>query len=337
MICILDKNTSSEQLEKLLSRFQQEGVLAKLFQFEDQSRLVLSSGIAKHHDIDTWPESKIIIDKYLPDNKRLLTTKQFHQQSRIKVGPLTFGGREFPVIAGPCSVESQQQIHDIAKVAHNLGAKVLRGGAYKPRTSPFDFQGLGAIGLKFLRQAADAFDLLCVSEIMDVADLDDFLDKVDIIQVGARNMQNFSMLKQLGKIQKPILLKRGLSTTYEEFLLAAEYIMSMGNLNVILCERGIRSFEPYTRNTLDIAAIPILKDLGHLPVIVDPSHAVGLRKFVPTLAYTAMAAGADGLMVEMHINPDASISDAKQTISPDAFAEMMQKLKQMALVFDREL
>lgn len=337
MICILDKNASAHQLEQLMSRCQQEGLIATLFQFEDQSRLVFTSDITKLHHIDTWLESKIIIDKYSSDNKRILTTKQFHQQSRIKVGPVTFGGAAFPVITGPCAVESRQQIYDIAKVAHRLGATILRGGAYKPRTSPFDFQGLGAIGLDFLRQAADAFHLLCVSEIMDLADLDDFLDKVDIIQVGARNMQNFSLLKQLGKTQKPILLKRGLSATYEEFLLAAEYIMSMGNLNVILCERGIRSFEPYTRNTLDISAIPILKDLGHLPVIVDPSHAVGLRKHVPTLAYTAMAAGADGLMVEMHIDPDASISDAKQTISPDTFAEMMQKLKQMALVFDREL
>lgn len=272
-----------------------------------------------------------------PKDKRILTTKDFASQSLIQVKNTIFGGRCFPVIAGPCSVESKEQIFEIASIVKQHGARGLRAGAFKPRTSPYDFQGLGLTGLKYLKQAAEQYDLFVVSELMDTEYLDEFEDHVDLIQVGARNMQNFSLLKALGKINKPIMLKRGLHATYEEWLSAAEYLMAHGNDQIILCERGIRTFESFSRNTLDISAIPILKDLTHLPVIVDPSHAIGIRKYVPSLAYAALAAGADGLMVETHTNPDASISDAKQTISPESLIEMLEKLTEMSKIFQREL
>jgi 3-deoxy-7-phosphoheptulonate synthase len=238
-------------------------------------------------------------------------------------------------IAGPCSVESEHQIFECARLVKKFGGEILRGGAFKPRSSCYDFQGLGLDGLKLLHQAARHEGLLCVSEVLDCRDLDAFLPLIDVIQVGARNMQNFALLKELGHIDKPILLKRGLSATYQEFLSSAEYIMSLGNPQVILCERGIRTFETSTRNTLDISAIPYLKSKTHCPVIVDPSHAVGLRQFVPQLAYAAVAAGADGIMVEVHPHPEQSISDANQTISPEIFANMSLKLSDVAKLFGK--
>jgi 3-deoxy-7-phosphoheptulonate synthase len=267
--------------------------------------------------------------------QRWLSSKLFKSQSIIEIKGCQFGASQFPVISGPCSVENEEQVMEIASLVKQAGAHGLRGGAFKPRTLPYDFQGLGRQGLKYLRQAADEHQLFVVSEIMDIADLDVFMDEVDLIQIGARNMQNFALLKALGKVKKPILLKRGLSARYEEWLASAEYILAHGNHEVILCERGIRGFETHTRNTLDIAAAPIIKDLSHLPIIIDPSHGLGLRKHVPALSYAAMAAGADGLMIEMHTQPDQSISDAKQTIAPETLVEIMQKLKKMATVFDR--
>lgn len=272
-----------------------------------------------------------------PQVKFMLTSKLYQSQSLIKIQSSQFGGQQFPIIAGPCSVESPEQIMQIAELVKQGGGHGLRGGAYKPRTLPYDFQGLGRAGLDYLREAADAHDLFVVSEIMDIADLDMFLDKVDMIQVGARNMQNFALLKALGQVKKPVLLKRGLSARYDEWLASAEYLLSHGNFDVILCERGIRGFETHTRNTLDIAAAPIIKDLSHLPVIIDPSHGLGLRKYVPNMAYAAMAAGADGIMVEMHTDPEQSISDAKQTIGPTTYFNMMQTLRQMAGIFSRSL
>ena len=247
----------------------------------------------------------------------------------IDVNGLAIGTQEFIVMAGPCSIESKEQIIAIAKEVSERGAVILRGGAFKPRTSPYDFQGLGEEGLEFLREAADAFGLRCVSEVMSVEDLGLVEEYVDILQVGSRNMQNYSLLKALGKARKPILLKRGLSATYKELLSAAEYIISSGNPHVILCERGIRTFENYTRNTLDIAAVPVLRGLTHLPIIVDPSHGVGIRDIVPVMGNAAIAVKADGLMLEVHTSPDESISDAAQAISPDAFSEMMLTLRRI--------
>ncbi|MDR1127129.1 MAG: 3-deoxy-7-phosphoheptulonate synthase [Treponema sp.] len=236
------------------------------------------------------------------------------------------GGGFFGVIAGPCSVETAEQIVSIAHSVKKAGAGFLRGGAFKPRTSPYSFQGLGANGLELLLEAKKATGLPIVTELMDIQQLDLFND-VDVIQVGARNMQNFSMLKELGRCQKPVLLKRGYAATYTELLMAAEYIMAGGNNDVILCERGVRSFETYTRNTLDISAVPALKRQSHLPVIVDPSHAAGLSWMVPALSKAAVAAGADGVIVEVHDNPEKALCDGEQSITPAAFAELMKTLK----------
>jgi 3-deoxy-7-phosphoheptulonate synthase len=254
------------------------------------------------------------------------------ERTVIDIRGRKIGGNTFIVMAGPCSIESEEQIHQTAAHVAAAGAHILRGGAFKPRTSPYEFQGLGEIGLQYMQSAATQHDLLSVSEVMDTQDIDLVASYVDILQIGARNMQNFSLLKQVGKTGKPVLLKRGLSATYMDFLMAAEYILHSGNPNVILCERGIRTFETYARNTLDIAAVPILKELTHLPVIVDPSHGTGLRSIVPPMAYAAMGAGADGIMVEVHPDPDKAVSDAKQTITPQTFAQMMDMLNKIGQV-----
>ena len=244
----------------------------------------------------------------------------------IDIGGKKIGGGNRIVIAGPCAVESCDQIIEIAKAVKEAGADMLRGGAYKPRTSPYAFQGLGQEGLDFLLEAKKITGLPIVSEILDGADIGCF-ENIDILQVGSRNMQNYSLLKALGRTNKPILLKRGVSATYEELLESAEYILSEGNPNVILCERGIRTFETYTRNTLDIAAVPVLKELSHLPVIVDPSHATGRRELVEPMALAANAVGADGLMIEVHTSPDDALSDGRQSITPEAFARIVKGIK----------
>lgn len=241
---------------------------------------------------------------------------------------LTIGGDNFFVIAGPCSVESEEQLFNICESVKASGAVILRGGAFKPRTSPYDFQGKGIEAIKILEKAREKYNIPVVSEIMDISQID-YFEKIDILQVGARNMQNFELLKELGKIRKPILLKRGFGATYRELLLSAEYILSHGNENVILCERGIRTFENSVRNNFDITAIPYLKEKTNLPVIADPSHAVGLRRFVPALAKSAVVAGADGLMIEVHDNPEYSISDAEQAISLDEFKKLSYDIKKI--------
>ena len=247
----------------------------------------------------------------------------------INIKGRLIGGDNFTVMAGPCSIESEQQMHVVAETVAASGATILRGGAFKPRTSPYDFQGLGEEGLQYMQNAAKQHNLLCVSEVMDLQELELVAKYVDILQIGSRNMQNFSLLKQLGQIDKPVLLKRGFAATYKDFLMAAEYILYAGNPNVILCERGIRTFEPHTRNTLDLAAVPILQEMTHLPIIIDPSHGTGLRAIVPKMAYAALAAGANGLMVEVHPDPDKSRSDAQQTISLQTFTHMMHVLEHL--------
>jgi 3-deoxy-7-phosphoheptulonate synthase len=259
------------------------------------------------------------------------------EDTRVKVGPVAIGGPEVIVMAGPCSVESRPQIKTIAKLVKEAGAKVLRGGAFKPRTSPYSFQGLGEEGLKHLREAADANGLLTVSEIMDRMDIPVAIRYIDIIQIGARNMQNFTLLKELGNLNKPILLKRGMAATIEELLMAAEYIMSGGNRQVILCERGIRTFENSTRNTLDISAIPVVKKKSHLPIIADPSHGTGLRDHVAPLARAAVAAGADGLLIEVHHEPEKALSDGAQSLYPEQFASLMKELRIVAEAIGRKI
>ena len=247
------------------------------------------------------------------------------------------GGKRLAVMAGPCSVESREQVTGIAQAVKQAGANILRGGAFKPRTSPYAFQGLKYEGLELLCAAREATGLPIVSEIMSPFDLDVFVEKVDLIQVGARNMQNFDLLRQLGRIRKPILLKRGLSATIEEWLMSAEYILAEGNPNVILCERGIRTFETYTRNTVDLGAIPAVKKLSHLPVIVDPSHGTGKSWMVEPLARAAVAVGADGVMIEVHNDPQHALCDGQQSITPDTFAQVMADIRTIAGAVGREI
>ena len=257
--------------------------------------------------------------------------------SIVNVGGVEVGGRKIQVIAGPCSVESVEQVTGIAKSVKIGGATMLRGGAFKPRTSPYSFQGLKELGLDYLKAAKAETGLPIVTEIMSTEYLDRFVEDVDLIQVGARNMQNFELLKALGQTNKPILLKRGLSATIEEWIMSAEYIMAGGNDNVILCERGIRTFEHYTRNTLDLSAIPAVKKLSHLPVVVDPSHAAGLWWMVEPLAKAAVAVGADGLLIEVHNDPEHALCDGAQSLRPERFAKLMGELQGIARIVGREL
>ncbi len=265
-----------------------------------------------------------------------LASKHFRPQGTIiKIGKVEIGGPHVVTMAGPCSVESREQIEKVAEIISAEGAQIMRGGAFKPRSSPYSFQGLGEEGLKLMRAAADHHGLLVVSEVMDHTQLPMLMTYADILQVGARNMQNFNLLREVGRTRKPVLLKRGNSATIEELLLAAEYIMSGGNYDVILCERGIRTFETYTRNTMDISAIPVVKKLSHLPMIGDPSHGTGRRDQVLPMARAAVAAGADGLIVEVHPDPDRAMSDGAQTLSPGQFAEMMQQVRAIAAAVGR--
>src|SRR6185369_2106357 len=247
------------------------------------------------------------------------------------------GGGEVVVMAGPCSVESREQLFTVTELIAKAGAKVLRGGAFKPRSSPYSFQGLGIEALKLLREAGDKFSLLVISEVMEISQIAVMLPYIDIFQVGARNMQNFNLLRELGKVKKPVLLKRGIAATIEELLLSAEYIMSGGNYDVILCERGIRTFETYTRNTLDICAIPIVHKLSHLPMASDPSHGTGIRDKVPPMARASVAAGADVLLIEVHHDPDRALSDGAQSLYPDQFSTLMDELRIIAPAVGRKL
>ncbi len=271
-----------------------------------------------------------------------LASRAFKPEGTIvKVGPqgrqVEVGGRDVVMMAGPCTVESEDQINAIASIMKECGIRILRGGAFKPRTSPYSFQGLGEQGLKILRAAADKNGLLVISEVMNQTQIPMFLEYVDILQVGARNMQNFDLLKELAKVRKPVLLKRGPSGTIEEWLLSAEYIMMGGNHDVMLCERGIRTFENYTRNTLDISAIPVIKKLSHLPILADPSHATGRRDKVPPMARAAVAAGADGLLIEVHHSPETALCDGPQSLYPEQFRELMSQLKMIAPAVQRGL
>src|SRR5581483_10325358 len=243
---------------------------------------------------------------------------------------LSIGKEEVVVMAGPCSVESREQLFTVAELIAKAGARVLRGGAFKPRSSPYSFQGMGVDGLKLLREAGDKFNLLVISEVMEISQIEVMLPYVDILQIGARNMQNFNLLRELGKVKKPVLLKRGIAATLEELLLSAEYIMAGGNYEVVLCERGIRTFETYTRNTLDISAIPIIKKLSHLPMTSDPSHGTGRRDKVPPMARASVAAGADALLIEVHCTPDKAWSDGAQSLAPEQFAKLMDELRIIA-------
>ncbi len=268
-----------------------------------------------------------------------LAGRSFRPQGTIVefANGVQIGGDQVVVMAGPCSVESKEQLFTVAEQVAKAGARVLRGGAFKPRSSPYSFQGMGEQGLKLLRQAGNQFNLLVISEVMEISQIGLMLPYIDIFQVGARNMQNFNLLRELGKVKKPVLLKRGIAATLEELLLSAEYIMAGGNYEVILCERGIRTFETYTRNTLDVSAIPIIKKLSHLPMTSDPSHGTGLRDKVPPMARASLAAGADALLIEVHHDPDRAFSDGAQSLFPDQFAKLMDELRMIAPAVGRKV
>ena len=260
-----------------------------------------------------------------------------HEGSVFDIGGVKIGGPEVVIIAGPCSVETEEQVFKIAKYVKDSGAKILRGGAFKPRSSPYSFQGLGEDGLKILRSAADAYELKVVTEVMEKSQIDLVEKYADILQIGARNMQNYMFLKDLGKASKPVMLKRGPAATIEEWLMSAEYILAGGNEKIILCERGIRTFETATRNTMDISAIPVIKKKSHLPIVADPSHGVGIRDKVIAMARASVAAGADGIMVEVHHDPDHALSDGAQSLYPDQFAQMMKEVRLIAQAIGRNI
>jgi 3-deoxy-7-phosphoheptulonate synthase len=268
-----------------------------------------------------------------------LAGRSFRPQGTIVqfANGVQIGGDQVVVMAGPCSVESKEQLFTVAEQVARAGARVLRGGAFKPRSSPYSFQGMGEEGLKLLRQAGNQFNMLVISEVMEISQIPLMLPYIDIFQVGARNMQNFNLLRELGKVKKPVLLKRGIAATLEELLLSAEYIMAGGNYDVILCERGIRTFETYTRNTLDVSAIPIIKKLSHLPMTSDPSHGTGLRDKVPPMARASLAAGADALLIEVHHDPDKAFSDGAQSLFPEQFSKLMDELRMIAPAVGRKV
>ncbi|MBE6384465.1 MAG: 3-deoxy-7-phosphoheptulonate synthase [Lentisphaerae bacterium] len=328
MVIILKPNPGATQVDSLRKFLEQHGLQAHLSEGKNQTVIGLV-GDTSRVDMEMLKALDIIEDVKRIQEPYKDANRKFHPDDTIvKVGDVKLGGGFFSVIAGPCSVESEEQIITVAKAVKASGATMLRGGAFKPRTSPYAFQGLRGEGIRLLLEAKKETGLPIVTEIMDLSQLDLF-DEVDVIQIGARNMQNFELLRQIGKQRKPILLKRGLANTYQEWLMSAEYIMSSGNDQVILCERGIRTFEPQTRNTLDISAIPVIKSLSHLPIIVDPSHSIGIAKYVSPLAMSAVAAGADGLIIEVHNNPTCALCDGAQSLTPGSFDNMMKKINNL--------
>src|ERR1041384_5566513 len=328
MVIVMEETATEEQISGVIDKLVRLGF--DIHRSTGVRHTVL--GAVGEHDID-WRDIELLdgVKEVLRITAPYkLASKSFKPEGtrvRIKV----------VVMAGPCTVESRDQVMAIADIVSRNGAKVLRGGAFKPRTSPYSFQGLGEEGLKYLRQAADRHDMLVVSEVMEPSQIPLFIRYVDILQIGARNMQNFNLLRGVGRINKPVLLKRGPAATIEETLLAAEYIMSGGNHEVIICERGIRTFEPYLRNTFDISAIPVFKKLSHLPVVADPSHATGRRDKVPPVAQAAVAAGADALLIEVHNDPENALCDGAQSLLPDQFEQLMHRLRLIAQAVDREV
>ena len=338
MIIVLKKGTEQQEMDRLTDMITGlGGITVNPIVGTDLTILGLIGDTSRidHSQIESFRCVDKIMHVAEPFKK---ANRMFHPEPTVvDVAGVKVGGKKLAVMAGPCSVENQDQITYVAQKVKDAGAAILRGGAFKPRTSPYSFQGLKYEGLELLCQAREATGLPIVSEIMSPRDIDVFVEKVDLIQVGARNMQNFDLLRQLGQTKKPILLKRGLSATIEEWLMSAEYIMAEGNPNVILCERGIRTFETYTRNTVDLGAIPAVKKLSHLPVIVDPSHGTGKWWMVEPLARAAIAVGADGVMVEVHNDPDHALCDGQQSIKPEVFADVMDDIRKIAAVVGREV
>ena len=328
MIVVLKRDPNQAQLESLKTWLQEKNIA--IHESIGHANTILGLvGDTSKLDIDLIAALDIVEDvKRVQEPYKNANRKCHPEDTVVKVGNTQIGGGTLTIMAGPCSVESEEQVIAIAKAVKASGATMLRGGAFKPRTSPYSFQGLGERGLGFLKEAKEETGLPIVTELMDLSQLPLFKD-VDVIQIGARNMQNFDLLKAVGHQDKPVMIKRGMSATYEEWLMSAEYVMAGGNENVILCERGIRTFEKYTRNTLDLAAIPVLKKITHLPVIIDPSHATGKSWLVEPMAKAAVAAGADGLQIEVHNDPAHALCDGPQSLKPEEFAAVAKKLHQL--------
>jgi len=340
MIINMAVNATEEQIDHVVKRIQECGFQAHLSRGEERAVIGVVGKSEKHRgELEALQAAPGVEEIIRISHPFKLASRNFRPEgSVIELGKGVFiGGTEIVAAAGPCAVESAAQIGEIAEKVARAGAKLLRGGAFKPRSSPYSFQGLGEEGLKLMRAAADDNGLLVVSEVMDPSQIDVMLPYVDVLQVGARNMQNYYLLRALGEIQKPVLLKRGMSATIEELLLSAEYIMAGGNYNVILCERGIRTFDTYMRNTMDIAAIPVIKQLSHLPVVADPSHGTGRRDKVGAMARAAVAAGADGLLIEVHQDPERALSDGAQSLYPDQFAQLMAEARMIAPAVGRRI
>ena len=338
MIITMKKDAPEQEIKNLMESIEAKGVKVTMIQGTNYNVFGLVG------DTTVIDDRMITANPYVDNVKRIAApykkaNRLFHPlDSVIDVDGIKVGGKEkIVVIGGPCSVEGEESVMRIAKAVKEAGGCMLRGGAYKPRTSPYSFQGMGLEGLKCMYKAKQAYNMPIVSELMSEKKLDEFEEYVDLIQVGARNMQNFDLLKALGKSKKPVLLKRGLANTMEEWIMAAEYIMAGGNENVIMCERGIRTFETYTRNTLDLSVIPIIKSKTHLPIIIDQSHATGDRKLVESMSLAAIAAGADGLIIEVHDNPECAWSDGAQSVTPDAFKTLIEKGKKIANVIGRDM
>ena len=338
MIIVLKPGVSKKQFDHVITRIKELGLKPMVSRGTERTIIGV---IGPEDALRTQPLEVIPgVEKVMPVLKPYkLVSREFKPESTIVDlgGGVKVGGKQLVVMAGPCSVENKDMLLKTAKVVKLHGAQVLRGGAFKPRTSPYAFQGLGNEGLKLLRDAAKATGMRVVTELLDIRDLEKVEEFADIIQIGARNMQNFELLKEVGQCRKPVLLKRGLSATINEFLLAAEYILSQGNFNVIFCERGIRTFETSTRFTLDLNAIPVIKKLSHLPVMVDPSHGTGEWDYVGPMAKAAVAAGADGLIIEVHPNPEVALSDGPQSLLPKTFAALMKDLRKVATAVGRSL
>ncbi len=337
MIIVLEKNVNDIQLKNIIKHLEDYGFA--IHKSAGEERMIIGAiGVQPNFDTRKLKILEGVEEVYRITEPFKLASRSFKKDDTlIKIKDVVIGGNEVTVIAGPCSVESEEQIMIIAELVKKSGAKILRGGAFKPRSSPYSFQGLGEDGLKFMRRAADEFGLLVVTEVLENSMIDLIYKYTDIFQVGARNMQNYSLLKELGSAKKPVMLKRGLSATVEDWLMSAEYILSNGNPNVFLCERGIRTFETYTRNTFDISSIPVVHKRSHLPVFADPSHATGLRDKVIPMARAAVAAGADGLMIEVHHDPEKALSDGPQALLPEQFLEMMKQIRLIADVIGRTM
>ena len=334
MLIVMQPRTSEDNIQKVIAFIKEKGFDAHVSNGEDHTVIgAVGKKIMDKRDIELLAGVKEVIRISSP--YKLVSRVFKPEDTIIDVKGVKIGGGNIGMIAGPCTVETYDQMDATAEKLSKAGVKVLRGGAFKPRTSPYAFQGLGEEGLKIMKEVADKYGMLVTSEVMEVNQIPMFLEYVDILQVGARNMQNFNLLKSLGEIRKPVLLKRGLSATIEEWLMSAEYIMAGGNREVILCERGIRTFEHITRNTLDISAIPVVQKISHLPVVVDPSHATGLRDKVAPMSMASIAAGADGLIIEVHNSPETAICDGAQSLYPEQFADLFEELKALANLLKR--